>query len=112
MESTPGNTHSVTFFPPGNVFFGSMISTMHPLTTNTAAVLRGSAEAGQTLVDPSCICRAEQDCQDGRSGRPATGMGSPEPRERASIKCEPYQAESGRVISTGTTHWSYCSGVT
>ena len=39
MESTPGNTHSVTFFPPGNVFFGSMISTMHPLTTNTAAVL-------------------------------------------------------------------------
>jgi len=40
MESTPGNTHSVTFFPPGNVFFGSMISTMHPLTTNTAAVLR------------------------------------------------------------------------
>jgi len=41
MESTPGNTHSVTFFPPGNVFFGSMISTMHPLTTNTAAVLLG-----------------------------------------------------------------------
>jgi hypothetical protein len=40
MESTRGNTHSVTFFPPGNVFFGSMISTMHPLTTNTAAVLR------------------------------------------------------------------------
>ena len=39
MESTRGNTHSVTFFPPGNVFFGSMISTMHPLTTNTAAVL-------------------------------------------------------------------------
>jgi len=38
MESTRGNTHSVTFFPPGNVFFGSMISTMHPLTTNTAAV--------------------------------------------------------------------------
>ena len=44
MESTPGNTHSVTFFPPGNVFFGSMISTMHPLTTNTAAVLRGAGE--------------------------------------------------------------------
>jgi hypothetical protein len=42
MESTRGNTHSVTFFPPGNVFFGSMISTMHPLTTNTAAVLRGA----------------------------------------------------------------------
>ena len=42
MESTRGNTHSVTFFPPGNVFFGSMISTMHPLTTNTAAVLRGN----------------------------------------------------------------------
>lgn len=41
MESTHGYTHSVTFFPPGNVFFGSMISTMHPLTTNTAAVLRG-----------------------------------------------------------------------
>jgi len=41
MESTRGNTLSVTFFPPGNVFFGSMISTMHPLTTNTAAVLRG-----------------------------------------------------------------------
>ena len=44
MESTRGNTHSVTFFPPGNVFFGSMISTMHPLTTNTAAVLRGGRE--------------------------------------------------------------------
>ena len=43
MESTRGNTHSVTFFPPGNVFFGSMISTMHPLTTNTAAVLRETA---------------------------------------------------------------------
>ena len=42
MESTRGNTHSVTFFPPGNAFFGSMISTMHPLTTNTAAVLRGT----------------------------------------------------------------------
>jgi hypothetical protein len=39
MESTHGNTHSVTFLPPGNAFFGSMISTMHPLTTNTAAVL-------------------------------------------------------------------------
>jgi hypothetical protein len=38
MESSRGNTHSVTFFPPGNVFFGSLISTMHPLTTNTAAV--------------------------------------------------------------------------
>jgi hypothetical protein len=45
MESTRGNTHSVTFFPPGNVFFGSMISTMHPLTTNTAAVLREQREA-------------------------------------------------------------------
>ena len=44
MESTRGNTHSVTFFPPGNVFFGSMISTMHPLTTNTAAVLRGTED--------------------------------------------------------------------
>ena len=49
MESTRGNTHSVTFFPPGNVFFGSMISTMHPLTTNTAAVLRGN-----TQVDNLC----------------------------------------------------------
>jgi hypothetical protein len=58
MESTRGNTHSVTFFPPGNVFFGSMISTMHPLTTNTAAVLRGSPESGQTLVDRSCTGRA------------------------------------------------------
>jgi len=46
MESTRGNTHSVTFFPPGNVFFGSMISTMHPLTTNTAAVLREEAARG------------------------------------------------------------------
>jgi len=54
MESTRGNTHSVTFFPPGNVFFGSMISTMHPLTTNTAAVLR--IEVAQVLncgVPPS-----------------------------------------------------------
>jgi hypothetical protein len=58
MESTRGNTHSVTFFPPGNVFFGSMISTMHPLTTNTAAVLRGRPD----VVDPSCVCRAEQAC--------------------------------------------------
>jgi len=61
MESTRGNTHSVTFFPPGNVFFGSMISTMHPLTTNTAAVLRRGEDA-------------------------ARGMGSPEPRERARVK--------------------------
>jgi hypothetical protein len=51
MESTRGNTHSVTFFPPGNVFFGSMIRTMHPLTTNTAAVLR--QETG-TQVDNLC----------------------------------------------------------
>ena len=47
MESTRGNTHSVTFFPPGNVFFGSMISTMHPLTTNTAAVLREAGRQAQ-----------------------------------------------------------------
>jgi len=60
MESTPGNTHSVTFFPPGNVFFGSMISTMHPLTTNTAAVLQGSPESGPTLVEPSCIGRGRR----------------------------------------------------
>jgi len=54
MESTRGNTHSVTFFPPGNVFFGSMIRTMHPLTTNTAAVLR--QERG-TQVDNLCYGR-------------------------------------------------------
>jgi len=51
MESTRGNTHSVTFFPPGNVFFGSMISTMHPLTTNTAAVLRQERD---TQVENLC----------------------------------------------------------
>ena len=39
MESTRSHPHSVTILPPGNAFFGSMISTMHPLTTNTAAVL-------------------------------------------------------------------------
>lgn len=49
MESTRGNTHSVTFFPPGNVFFGSMISTMHPLTTNTAAVLRETCATGDCV---------------------------------------------------------------
>ena len=33
----------------------------HRLKTNTAAVLRGNPESGKTLVDPSRICRAEQD---------------------------------------------------
>jgi hypothetical protein len=28
-------------------------------------------------VDPSCICRAEQDWQDARRERPATGHGQP-----------------------------------
>ncbi len=35
----------------------------------------GSTEPGQIRVDPSCICRAEQDWQDARSERPATGHG-------------------------------------
>ena len=29
--------------------------------------------------------------QDARSERPATGVGSPEPRERLLIKCEPHE---------------------
>ncbi len=37
----------------------------------------GSTEAGQIRVDPPCICRAEQDWQDARSERPATGHGQP-----------------------------------
>jgi len=59
MESTPGNTHSVTFFPPGNVFFGSMISTMHPLTTNTAAVLRQAAKLRNGTGSPELAHAAE-----------------------------------------------------
>jgi hypothetical protein len=55
MESTRGNTHSVTFFPPGNVFFGSMISTMHPLTTNTAAVLRGAPSTVTGGLRPTTV---------------------------------------------------------
>ena len=57
MESTRGNTHSVTFFPPGNAFFGSMISTMHPLTTNTAAVL--SKERGTLAGDHRVVVERE-----------------------------------------------------
>jgi hypothetical protein len=30
----------------------------------------GSPEPRETRIDLSCICRAEQDCQDGRSERP------------------------------------------
>ena len=37
----------------------------------------GGTEAGQMRVDPSCICRAEQDWQDARRERPATGHGQP-----------------------------------
>ncbi len=37
----------------------------------------GSPEPGQIRVDPPCICRAEQDWQDARSERPATGHGQP-----------------------------------
>ena len=74
MESTRGNTHSVTFFPPGNVFFGSMISTMHPLTTNTAAVLRGPAlrerpyRIGSVSIGtggPGAICAPGGSCSGG-----------------------------------------------
>ena len=75
MESTRGNTHSVTFFPPGNVFFGSMISTMHPLTTNTAAVLP-EAHRLETCATGEC----------------ATGMGSPEPRESLRFTYDPYHS--------------------
>lgn len=56
MESTRGNTLSVTFFPPGNVFFGSMISTMHPLTTNTAAVLREAPSATRKDTQVGNLC--------------------------------------------------------
>ena len=66
MESTRGNTHSVTFFPPGNVFFGSMISTMHPLTTNTAAVLRenlcyGGQRGAARAREPALLTSAAMD---------------------------------------------------
>jgi hypothetical protein len=37
----------------------------------------GSTEASQIRVDRSCICRAEQDWQDARRERPATGHGQP-----------------------------------
>jgi hypothetical protein len=38
----------------------------------------GSPEPRETPIDPFCICRAEQDWQDARSERPATGCGAPE----------------------------------
>ena len=37
----------------------------------------GGTEAGQMRVDRSCICLAEQDWQDARRERPATGHGQP-----------------------------------
>jgi len=48
-------------------------------------------------VDPYCICRAEQDCLEGRSERPVTGTGSPEPRERLRIKRDSYDSLPGRA---------------
>ena len=38
----------------------------------------GSPEPRTTWIGLPCIRRAEQDCLEGRSERPATGMGSPE----------------------------------
>ena len=47
-----------------------------------------------------------------RSERPATGYGEPEAGLGSLIDGLASYVASGRVISTGTTHSSYCWGVT
>jgi hypothetical protein len=96
MESTRGNTHSVTFFPPGNVFFGSMISTMHPLTTNTAAVLREE----HTQVENLCYERKTHRLTTCATGESSEGL--PVPGSRAMEASVARMAKrSGHAVSVG-----------